>query len=345
MTAKDVEKWVTQDDETAPDWIRKRLEWEQEHLFDFFRSTWVNEVEKTLQNRATAIRQFCEWFDEQFDDIDLFTIQDWKEHLHIEGYGYRTVRQKIYALSSFLTHLVNKDILNSNPVHLSDIDKWEKTNLEDELDREYVSKPEYETLLDACETVRERLILVLLWDTGVRVGEAVNIQCKGAVHHKRSGDIRRDLQQIKILTSKTAKMEHDEDRNVYYTQKFENVLIDWLDKGHRKSYFGESGPYLLVSEESEQMSPGTVSDIVREVSKRTDVHKEIYIDQSGRPRHWPHPHAFRKSYAVYRTKNGMPLAYLSDLMGHSSVDITKDKYLKFREDDIREADKQYRPRL
>jgi integrase/recombinase XerD len=41
----------------------------------------------------------------------------------------------------------------------------------------------------------------------------------------------------------------------------------------------------------------------------------------------------------------MPIAYLSELMGHSDIQTTRDAYLKFRDDDIKEADRRYRPIL
>jgi integrase/recombinase XerD len=41
-------------------------------------------------------------------------------------------------------------------------------------------------------------------------------------------------------------------------------------------------------------------------------------------------------------KEGMPISFLSDILGHSDVETTKEKYLVYREDDVREAADEYR---
>jgi len=215
-----------------------------------------------------------------------------------------------------------------------DVADYEKTKQDEHLDCQYVTKEEFEAMIKACEKTRERLVCRLFWDTGVRVGEAVEIQLS---------DINRRNKSIEVESEKTKKMAKDEKRIVYYSRALENILTDWLDNGERNSYFGSKGNYLICSREAEQMYEGSVSDIVRNVADRAGVLKELYKDKSGRTRHFPHPHALRKSYGVYRTKRGMPIAYLSELMGHSDIETTKEKYLKFREDDIKEADRRYRP--
>ncbi|MDS0474788.1 tyrosine-type recombinase/integrase [Natrinema sp. 1APR25-10V2] len=335
MTASKIKEWVKNDGET-PDWVASQPDDVQARLKSYFRATIANNKPNTLKNRATPLKQFSQWYHGNLLEVDSNVVEDWRDDLVVRDYGYRTVRQKIYAISSFYSRLEDRDHIQSNPVDAVDIDHYEKTRQSEHLEQEYVSKDQFQDMLDACETTRECVCCLIFWDCGLRVGEAVDVKL---------GDINRRKKSIEIETGKTRKMEEDDERTVYYSQKFENVLTEWLDNGKRNSYFGSSGPYLLVSEEAEQMYPGTVSDILRDVADRADVLKEMYTDKSNRTRYWPHPHALRKSYGVYRTKRGMPIAYLSTLMGHSDLQVTRDKYLIFRDDDIRDADRRYRPNL
>lgn len=335
MTASDVRDWIRNDGK-IPDWVASQPDDVQTHLHSYFRSTIANNKPNTLKNRATPLKQFSQWYHGSLLEVDSTAVEDWRDDLVVRDYGYRTVRQKIYAISSFYSRLEDRGHIQANPVDAVDIDHYEKTRQSEHLDQEYVSKDQFQDLLDACETTRERVCCLIFWDCGLRVGEAVDVKLV---------DINRRRKSIEIETGKTRKMEEDDERTVYYSQKFESVLTEWLDNGKRNSYFGHTGPYLLVSEEAEQMYPGTVSDILRDVADRADVLKEMYTDKSNRTRYWPHPHALRKSYGVYRTKRGMPIAYLSTLMGHSDLQVTRDKYLKFRDDDIRDADRRYRPTL
>jgi len=255
--------------------------------------------------------------------------------LLVEGYAYRSVRQKVYAVSTFYNYLKSRTDYDNNPVDSVEIEHFEKTKQEEHLDREYVTNEEFRAMMEATETTREALICRLFWDTGVRVGELLLINLDDGLNRRNKS--------IDIETGKTRKMQRNEERTVYYSQATEKILIEWLDNGKRNSYSGSTGNRLIVSEEAEQIYEGTVSDIVREVAERAGVLTEVYEDMSERTRYFPHPHALRKSYGVYRTKRGMPIAYLSTLMGHSDLETTRSTYLKFREDDIKEADRRYRP--
>lgn len=339
MTASDIRDWV-KNSERPPDWVHIQPNQTEEYLYGYWRTTIADGADDTVKNRATAVRQFCEWYADDILEVDTSDVEDWKEHLQLQDYGYRSIRQKVYALSTVYNWLQDREGFKTNPVDDVEIEHFEKTKQSEELDREYVSKDEFNQMMNSCKTTRERLICRLLWDTGVRVGEAVEIKCE-----PDRGDINRRDKSIDIVNGKTRKMEEDEERTVYYSQSMESVLTEWLDNGKRNSYFGSTGNRLIVSEEAEQMTEGRVSDIVRQIAKRAGILKVIYTDKSGRDRHFPHPHALRKSYGVYRTMSGMPIAYLSELMGHADIQTTRDEYLKFRDEDIREADRRYRPNI
>lgn len=98
------------------------------------------------------------------------------------------------------------------------------------------------------------------------------------------------------------------------------------------------------------MQPQRISEILHEIASQDDVELEhydaengMYTDAGGATRHWLSAHLLRKSYAVHRVRNGMPVVYLTDTMGHADVETTKERYLDYREDDVREADEDYSP--
>ncbi|PHQ41259.1 hypothetical protein Z052_15405 [Halorubrum sp. C191] len=339
MTASEIKDWI-KSNERPPDWIHNQPKQTEEYLYGYWRSTIANNSTQTVRNRSVSVRQFAEWFDDDIADVETSDVIEWKEDMQIEDYAYRSIQSKIYALSTFYNWLIERKDFDDNPVDDVEIEHFEKTKLSENLDREYVNKDEFQQMMEACETTREKLICRLFWDTGVRVGEIVEIKCK-----PNGGDINRRNKSIEIVSGKTRKMEEDDERTVYYSQSLESILMEWLDNGQRNAYFGSTGEYLIPSDEADKLYEGTVSDIVREVADRAGILKTIYTDKAGQERYFPHPHALRKSYGVYRTKGGMPIAYLSELMGHSDIQTTRDEYLKFRDDDIRDADRRYRPRV
>jgi integrase/recombinase XerD len=172
----------------------------------------------------------------------------------------------------------------------------------------------------------------------VRVQEAVNI---------RKQDIDRDERSITVTTIKSGRYEEDNERTVYYSRSMERTLKRWLDRGGRSKTQGADGDdddgHPLVTREAPWMGENRITEIVDEVADRTDLQDDLYTDKAGNDRNWIVGHLFRKSYGVHRTKNGMPIAYLTELMGHSDIETTRDHYLKFREDDIRDAERKYAP--
>jgi|APHM01.1.fsa_nt_gi Site-specific recombinase XerD len=335
MTASEI-KDLIKSNERPPDWIHNQPKQTEKYLYGYWKSTIANNTMHTVRNRSVAVRQFTKFFDDDIADVDTSDVISWKEDMQIKDYAYRSIQSKIYALSTFYNWLIERKDFDDNPVDDVEIDHFEKTKLSENLDREYVTKEEFKQMMEACETTRESVICRLFWDTGIRIGEMVNLKIS---------DINRRKKSIEIISGKTRKMEEDDERTVYYSQSLESILMEWLDNGQRNAYFGSTGDYLILSDEAEKMHKGTLSDMVRNVADRAGVLKTIYTDKAGQERYFPHPHALRKSYGVYRTKGGMPIAYLSNLMGHSDIQTTQDEYLKFRDDDIRDADRRYRPIL
>ena len=294
----------------------------------------------TFRNRKVAVKQWLEFC--EVEDIDVFdarsvTVEDWMDVMIADGYAPRSVREKVYSISAMYVRWVKREYIEKNPVEdVDDVEKYSLTRLQEHSEREYLEVEEYEAIEEACVNTRELLVVQILWQTGVRVGESVSI---------RETDINFDKRYIEIETSKTGKFEENDTRKVYYKRTLERTLDKWLNKGGRDAYTGTGGDddegHILVSKEEPTMSTQTVGDIVYEVADRTEVQETLYEDQSGTKRQWVVPHLFRKSYGVHRTKSGMPIVYLSELMGHSDIATTRDNYLKFRDDDIAEAEQKY----
>lgn len=292
----------------------------------------------TLKNREVTLRQwreFCEENGVEILDPEAKFVDDWLDEMRLEGYTDKSILNKAYDLSAVYNTLADRDVLDVNPFESIDL-TWlsNEPELDTQSEVRYLDTDEYETLLEACGNLRNELILRLLWETGVRVSEACNI---------RIDDIDRDNRRIEIQTAKQQRGAGST-RTVYYRYELASVLQDWLDGGGRAKYLSaDESEYLLITKQSPKMPPQRLGEIVHEIADRTEIQEVVFTNVSGQPQNRITPHTFRHSYAVHRTKNGMPIVYLQDLLGHSDIGITR-QYLKFRTDDIREAEKKYAPR-
>jgi len=296
-----------------------------------------NKAENTVDNNKIALEQFQAFLEEygiDIQEVKPYHIIDWMDYLLADGYARRTIREKVYSISGYYEYIKRREIIDENPISEVELKQFSDAKINKEEDIRYISQEEYQQLLDSTHKTRNELIIRLLWNTGIRAEEARNI---------RISDINRDNRHIKIRETKTQK-DTTSKRDVYYTRSFKPILRKWLDKGGRDAYLGvdDEEQYLLVSKQAPKMRTERISDVVRERAEEAGTQETVYTDQRGRERRKVTPHALRHSYAVHRVRNGMPIVYLQDLLGHSEIDITR-KYLQFKKEDLKEASDRYAP--
>lgn len=295
----------------------------------------------TLRNRRVAIRQFSNFCQREgltFEEVNKEHVNDWIDGFLLDEYAPRSIRTKVYDLSSVYQYLEGRGIVDANPIEDVDLKEFSGTKIDEYTDVRYLDIDEYEAMVDACEKLRNQLLIELLWETGCRASEAVSIQIS---------DIDRDERSINIETAKQGALSASKSRTVYYSRSFGRTLQKWLDRGGRSKYLGvgdDGDGYLLVTKEAPSMAVNRVNEIVHKIASEdyADIQQVLYTDASGTERNRVTAHAFRHSYAVHRVKNGMPLVYLQDLLGHEEIEVTR-KYLQFRDDDVAEAERKYRP--
>lgn len=165
--------------------------------------------------------------------------------------------------------------------------------------QEVLPAQELELLFNSCTTMREKSMLHLLYDCGLRSREVCNIKLS---------DFEKENQKLTIRNSKGGKL-----RVVPYSADLRQTLTQ---------YFGtlKTHPLVYLFENHEHRGQGItvrgVQYIVKEVLKRSKLKKEV------------HPHTFRHCYAVHYIENGGNLIRLKELLGHEQIETTL-HYLKF----------------
>lgn len=294
----------------------------------------------TYNNRRSSYRHyqiFCNERNRDFMDPSVADIEDFIAHQIKHGYKGSTVENRIYDLSSLFKYLAKRsgNPIEENPVNTKEIENIDGIRPREDISQiRYLEIEEYERLLECVEKLRDRVLIMLLWQTGLRAVEAVNL--------KIDEDLSREDRSITLLT---AKQYEDKERTVWYKRSLERELKKWLDRGGRDKYLrADESPYLLLGKEPEQLNPRRPTEIIREYADEAGVQATLATnrDGMGNDRNKVTAHAFRHSYAVHRVKNGMPINFLRELMGHTDIQQTME-YLDVLDDDIREADEKYRP--
>lgn len=313
-----------------------------------------NFADNTAKNRLGTYRQFRDFIGRDLDDdVQYVEVEDWVTKLKADNYAPRSIQSKVYALSKVYKYLTPRKLVDENPVDTErlDVSKMTSTRVEEHTNTRHISKDEYRKMLDACPNLRDKVLIGLLWNCGLRASESISVKI---------GDIDRDEREIEVENAKQMRYSNKDTRWVWYSHSYERILRKWLDRGGRNAYHYASDSseydddeyddrYLLVTKQADNMAIGRVNEIVSEVAERAGIQEVMYEDAAGRPRKTISSHSLRYSYATHRIKDGdiddsqsMPIPYLQQLMGHATLEQTR-SYVTLDKDDIKKAEVKYRP--
>lgn len=144
--------------------------------------------------------------------------------------------------------------------------------------------------------LRDRLVLELLYATGIRVSELTGLDLD---------DIDSEHRLVRVLGK------GDKQRSVPYGLAAERALADWLRQGRPELVTAASGPALLLGARGGRMDPRAV---------RTVVHRAVAAVE-GAPDIGPH--GLRHSAATHLLDGGADLRTVQELLGHASLATTQ----------------------
>lgn len=135
----------------------------------------------------------------------------------------------------------------------------------------------------------------MLYATGLRVGELVNIKIK---------DIKKDERTILVL-GKGGK-----ERFCHYGEYAEDILEIYLKDGYKKLNTNNI-EYLLINNKKTKLTERGVRDILTRIIKKTNLTKNIS------------PHMLRHSFATHLLNEGCDIVSVQELLGHESISATQ----------------------
>jgi integrase/recombinase XerC len=243
--------------------------------------------------------QFEEFFVKTIGDFNVEGINDkivrsWVVELMDSGLTARTVNKKISALKSFNKYLMRFGIVSENNLVNVIVPKVRKKL------PQFVEEKQLNHLLDDgffgndFESLRDKLILSLLYGTGIRLSELM---------HLKDADIFQAEFLIKVLGKR------NKERIVPYPRSL-NVLIEQY-KTERTLLFGSPVSYLLLTAKGD---PAYEKLIYRVVLKYLTL--VTTIDQKS-------PHVLRHTFATHLLNRGADLNAVKELLGHSNLSATQ----------------------
>lgn len=270
----------------------------KEVMIDFLE---VLEFEKkysnyTVLNYQNDLEDFCQFIEDKkisYQKIDYSIIREYLTFLYDKKYSNKTIARHISTLRSFFKYLKKKGLIEMNPMTLVSNPKLEKKL------PKVISYSDLEAILNALDdgTIlgdRNTLILELLYATGIRVSELVNIKISDIDFQKR---------EIRILGK------GNKERMVLYGSRCEELL-----ERYRKKSFIELNKkgihYLLLGVRGNKINERQVRTIVDEAVIKAGM--KLHIS----------PHVLRHTFATHMLNEGADLRSVQALLGHESLSTT-----------------------
>ena len=229
----------------------------------------------------------------RFSDVEYQDIRLYINFLHDSNYSNKTISRSISALRSLFKYLKSSGYIDNNPMILISNPKLPK-GLPKCLNFE-----ETEKLLNSFDNsvlgIRNSLILEVLYSTGIRVGEIVNIKIK---------DIDFSNNTIKI-TGKGNK-----DRMVYYGTRCKDLLNKYIDNCYNKLNINHID-YLIISKTGKKINDREIRKIVDEAAVKSGLKFKIS------------PHVLRHTFASHMLLDGADLRSVQELLGHENLSTTQ----------------------
>ncbi len=224
-----------------------------------------------------------------------------------------TINNYIRNLKVFFNFCVTFDIIQKNPMEkIRQIPNKRKA-------KDFITDSQFQLLLQqfnlaSYSEYRDYIITLLLMDTGMRITECLLIKIEDIDFTKR----------IIFLPSENTKGKRD--RTVFYSSKMALMLKRWLK--YRDIYTNTQ--YLFSTQKGKPIINSVYEKNFRNACAKAGIENVS-------------PHTLRNNFAKRFLMNGGNIYILSQILGHSSVEVTEQAYLDLTTEDICENYQNYSP--
>ena len=258
---------------------------------------------RTLQYYQITVERLFQMIKTPVRKITTEEIRSYlSEYQKINGCSKVTIDNIRRNISSFFSWLEEEDYILKSPMR-----RIHKIKTKQQV-KEIISDEAIEKLRDQCNNARDLAMIDLLYSTGIRVGELVNLNIK---------DVDFEARECVVFGK------GDKERRVYFDAKAKLHLQNYLDSR------SDDNPALFVT-----------LDVPHDRLKISGV--EIRLRELGRKLNLTkiHPHKFRRTMATRAIDKGMPIEQVQKILGHSQIDTTM-QYAIVNQNNVKTSHQKY----
>ncbi|MDP3916742.1 MAG: tyrosine-type recombinase/integrase [Nanoarchaeota archaeon] len=246
----------------------------------------------TIKSYLRHNNDFLSYVNKPVKGVNEQDVKKYIAHLMSKKHKPASINLALSSIKFYFTNILKKNIFTE--VKAPKIEKKLPTVL---------TKLEIRQLLDAPKNTKHRLLIELLYSSGLRVSEAVKLKVNDLDLHEKMGIVR---------SGKGKK-----DRNIILSNGFIGNLKNYLkNRKHDSDYIFNSYKGHITTRMAQK--------IVNEAAVESGIKKRIFC------------HALRSSFATHLLETGTDIRIIQELLGHSDISTTQ-RYTKVSTEQLKKV--------
>lgn len=266
----------------------KKIEGCSDRTISYYRVT----IEHLISNISNVVRKVST------EEIREY-LAEYQKRNNCTNVTIDNIRRNI---SSFFSWLEEEDYILKSPMRRIHKIKT-KTVVKNVISDEGIEK-----LRDNCQEIRDLAIIDLLYSTGIRVGELVNLNID---------DIDLDGRECVVYGK------GDKERRVYFDAKAKVHLKNYIESRNDEN----EALFVTLDSPHARLKISGVEIRLRQLGKRLNLDRV-------------HPHKFRRTMATRAIDKGMPIEQVQKILGHSQIDTTM-QYAMVNQTNVKTSHQKY----
>ncbi len=254
--------------------------------------------QETVSSYTGDIKFFLEFIDKlniKIQQVNYDVVNDYIKYIASLNISSKTLHRKFSSLRNFNKFLINDKVLKNDFTSQLEFPKLSETL------PNYLTVDEVDLLLDFNlankNDYRNKAMLELMYSSGIRVSEIINIKLN---------DINLAHLSVKI------RGKGNKERVSMFGEYARDCIAEYLSKYREQFIKQGDSEYLFINIHAKPISRQSFWKIIKSIAKKQGLKAEGIS-----------PHVLRHSFATHMIENGAELRVLQEMLGHSDISTTQ----------------------
>ena len=253
----------------------------------------------TVRNYTSDLMDFFGFLRDReiisLNEVDRHVVRDFLSQLIEQGFVKGSIARKLSAIRSFYKYLLREEMISTNPVESTSSPKLDR-RLPSFLSIEEINRLIETPDLSTPEGQRDRALLELLYASGLRVSELINL----------------DMEQVNLNTNEIRVWgKGSKERVVLMGKPAASALNAYLNQGRPKFLGEKKSSALFITRYGKRLIARRVQRILEKYANIAGIEKRV------------HPHMLRHTFATHLLDGGADLRVVQELLGHANLSSTQ----------------------